>query len=274
MTANLALADAHCHLDAGYFSEGPDAVMDRARDAGVVGFVVVGVGRDLAAARSAVALARSAPDCACACVGIHPHDAAMWTESAHQELRELANADEVVAIGEIGLDYHYDHSPRDVQREVFARLIALAREVHKPIVVHTRSAPEDTLTILEQEGARDIGGIIHCFSEDRAFAARALDLGFDLSFSGIVTFKNALAVRDVAAWAPIERVLVETDSPYLAPVPLRGKRCEPAYIVHTAQCMAGLRGISLQELCFATLSNTQRRFSKEFKPRSRPGKAE
>jgi TatD DNase family protein len=264
MTATWALADAHCHLDAAYFPEGPDAVMDRARDAGVVGFVVVGVGRDLGAAREAVALARRAPERVCACVGIHPHDAVTWSEGSHEELRKLASTPDVAAVGEIGLDYHYDHSPRDAQREVFARLIGLAREVRKPIVVHTRSAPEDTLAVLEREGAREVGGVIHCFSEDRAFATRALDLGFDLSFSGIVTFKGARSIHEVAAWAPLERIHVETDSPYLAPVPMRGKKCEPALVLHTAQRVAELRGMPTQELCLATLSNTQRRFSKVF----------
>jgi TatD DNase family protein len=270
MTALFALADAHCHLDERYFPEGAANVMDRAREAGVIGFVVVGVGRDLAAAHAAVALARSAPDRVCACVGIHPHDAVTWTEQAHNELRTLASASDVAAVGEIGLDYHYDHSPREVQREVFASLIGLARELKKPIVVHTRSAPADTLAVLERERASEVGGIIHCFSEDRAFAARALDLGFDLSFSGIVTFKSARAVHDVAAWAPLDRILLETDSPYLAPVPLRGKQSEPAHVVHTARCVAQLRGISMQELCEATLSNTQRRFGKVFAQSSRP----
>jgi TatD DNase family protein len=270
MNAPFGLADAHCHLDARYFPEGASSVMARARDAGVIGFVVVGVDRDLGAAHAAVALARAAPDRVCACVGIHPHDAAAWTEHEHEQLRTLASGPEVAAVGEIGLDYHYDHSPRDVQRDVFARLIALAREVKKPIVVHTRSASADTLAILEREGASEVGGIIHCFSEDRAFARSALDLGFDLSFSGIVTFKGARAVQDVAAWAPLERILVETDSPYLAPVPFRGKRCEPAHVVHTAQCVAQLRGIPWQELCEATLSNTQRRFAKVFAGPSRP----
>ena len=173
-------------------------------------------------------------------------------------------------MGEIGLDYHYDHSPRDTQREVFSRLVGLARELRKPIVVHTRSAADDTLSILEREGAREVGGIIHCFSEDRPFAARALDMGFDLSFSGIVTFKNARSVREVAGWAPLDRILVETDSPYLAPVPLRGKRCEPAYVAYTARCVAELRAIPMQELCAATLANTQRRFAKVFGRVDRP----
>jgi TatD DNase family protein len=170
----------------------------------------------------------------------------------------------VAAVGEIGLDYHYDRSPRDAQRAAFARLIGLARELRKPIVIHTRSAPDDTLAILEAEGAREVGGIIHCFSEDRAFAERALALGFDLSFSGIVTFKNARAVREVAAWAPLDRVLVETDSPFLAPVPLRGKKCEPAHVVHTGRCVAELRGMSVEALASATLANTERRFGKTF----------
>jgi TatD DNase family protein len=265
-----ALADAHCHLDARHFPEGPDAVMQRARYAGVVGFVVVGVGENLESARGAVALARRVPDRVCACVGIHPHDAVSWTERAHHELRTLARAPEVVAVGEIGLDYHYDHSPRETQREVFAHLLALAREVGKPIVVHTREAAEDTLAILDREGGRDVGGIVHCFSEDRAFAVRALDLGFDLSLSGVVTFKNARSVQEVAAWAPLDRILVETDSPYLAPAPLRGKRCEPSMVVHTARRVAELRGIGLDELAAATLANTERRFSKVFPPREPP----
>jgi len=251
--------------------------MERARAAGVVGFVVVGLAgppADAAApsgaeaamvpARFVVDLARRAAGRVAACVGLHPHDARIWTERLHEELRRLATEPEVAAVGEIGLDYHYDHSPRETQREVFARLVGLAREVRKPLVVHTRSAPEDTLAVLERERARDVGGIIHCFSEDRAFASRALDLGFDLSMSGIVTFKSAPAVRDVAAWAPLDRLLVETDSPYLAPVPVRGHTCEPAHVVHTARRVAELRGIPLEELAAATLANTERRFAKAF----------
>jgi TatD DNase family protein len=270
MAATLSLVDAHCHLDPGYFPEGAEAVMSRAEAAGVVGFVVVGVGKDLTQARQAVTLARGCPARVCACVGIHPHDAVSWSDGAHAELRDLASLPEVVAVGEIGLDYHYDHSPRQTQREVFARLIGLARELRKPIVVHTREAAADTLALLESEGARDVGGIIHCFSEDRPFAERALDLGFDLSLSGIVTFKNARAVQEVAAWAPLDRLLVETDSPYLAPMPLRGKRCEPEMLVHTARRVAELRGIAAQELAGATLRNTERRFSKAFGRSDRP----
>jgi TatD DNase family protein len=260
----LTLVDAHCHLDATYFPEGPAGVIARARDAGVVGFVVVGVGESLAQARSAVELAQSQPDRVAACVGIHPHDAVSWSEEAHVELRALASQPETVAVGEIGLDYHYDHSPRETQRAVFARLIGLARELNKPIVVHTREAAEDTLAILEAEGARDVGGIIHCFSEDRPFASRALDLGLSLSFSGIVTFKSAVAVQDVAAWAPLDRILVETDSPYLAPVPMRGKKCEPAHVVYTARRVAELRGMPVEDLAAVTMANTERCFGRTF----------
>ncbi len=269
----VLLADAHCHLDDAHFREGPDAVMQRARDAGVIGFVVVGLAAEagteagadgLEPARIAVDLARRSPAAVTACVGLHPHDAAAWTDGLHAGLRALATAREVAAVGEVGLDYHYDRSAREVQREVFARLVELARELRKPLVVHTRSAPEDTLSILEAEGASEVGGIIHCFSEDRGFAERALALGFDLSFSGIVTFKGAHSVREVAAWAPLDRILVETDSPYLAPVPLRGKRCEPALVVHTARCVAELRGIPIEVLAAATLANTERRFGRTF----------
>jgi TatD DNase family protein len=258
------LVDTHCHLDPQYFPGGPGEVMARAKAVGVVGFVVIGVGRDLAPARAAVDLASRMPDIASAAVGVHPHDAVTLTDEAYAELAALASRREVVAVGEIGLDYHYDHSPRDVQRATFARLVALARSVKKPIVIHTREAAADTLALLESEGARDVGGVIHCFSEDRAFAARALDLGFDVSFSGIVTFKNARDVQDVAAWAPLDRILVETDSPYLAPVPVRGKPCEPAYVAHTAARVAELRGIDVAELARATTANAERRFGRAF----------
>jgi TatD DNase family protein len=258
------LVDTHCHLDPQYFPAGPDEALSRARAAGVEGFVVIGVGTDLAPARAAVALAKRIPEKAGAAVGVHPHDAVTLDDAAYDELAKLAAEPEVVAIGEIGLDYHYDHSPRDVQRATFARLIGLARELKKPIVIHTRNAPADTIDILAQEGARDVGGIIHCFSEDRPFAEKALDLGFDLSFSGIVTFKSSLSVQEVARWAPIERILVETDSPYLAPVPMRGKPCEPAYVVHTARRVAELRSMTLEAFAEATTRNAERAFRRSF----------
>jgi TatD DNase family protein len=226
--------------------------------------MVIGVGATLEPARQAVRLAASQPTTMAAAVGVHPHDAASLDEAMAAELRALASHDAVAAIGEIGLDYHYDHSPRETQRHVFARLVRLARELEKPIVVHTREAAADTLAILDGEGARDVGGIIHCFSEDERFAKSALDLGFDLSFSGIVTFKNARAVAEVAASAPLDRIHVETDSPYLAPVPMRGKPCEPAYVVYTAKRVAELRKTSFDELSLALWANAQRRLRRSF----------
>jgi TatD DNase family protein len=259
------MIDSHCHLDFAEYANDRGQVLARARGAGITAFVCIGSGKDTVSAREAVALAAAEPDI-WAAVGVHPHDVARMSEADWSELEGLARAPRVVGIGETGLDYHYDHSPRDTQRDVFARLIGLARELRKPIVVHTREAAVDTLALLESEGARDVGGIIHCFSEDQPFARRALDLGFDISLSGIVTFKNARAVQDVAMWAPLDRLLVETDSPYLAPMPLRGKRCEPEMIVHTARRVAELRGISAQELAAATRANTERRFGKAFGP--------
>ncbi|MCC6553393.1 MAG: TatD family hydrolase [Polyangiaceae bacterium] len=252
------LIDSHCHLDPHHFHEGADAVLDRARAAGVGAFVVIGVGEDLTSARFAVELAARRPDVRAA-VGVHPHDASRADEGMLAELTALAARPEVVAVGEIGLDYHYMHSPKGRQQGVFRDLTGLARRLGKPIVVHTREAPADTLEILEREGAREVGGIIHCFSEDRPFAERALALDFDLSFSGIVTFRNARAVQEVAAWAPGDRILVETDSPYLAPIPYRGKRCEPAYVLHTARHIAALRGEPFEALAARTVENTRRR---------------
>lgn len=265
-TGATSLIDTHCHLDPQYFPAGPDEALARAAAVGIRGFVVIGVGQDLWPARAALALAKRLPDRIGCAVGVHPHDAITLDAATYDELAVLVKEAEVLAVGEIGLDYHYDHSPRDMQREVFTRLIHLAREVRKPIVVHTRSAPADTLEVLEREGARDVGGVIHCFSEDRAFAGRALDLGFDISFSGIVTFKSAASIQDVARWAPLDRILVETDSPYLAPVPLRGKPCEPAFVVHTARRVAELRNMSFEALCEATSENAERRFRRRFRP--------
>jgi TatD DNase family protein len=251
------LIDTHCHLDPHYFPEGAGETLTRARSAGVTGFVCIGVG-SLQQTQNALALAGRRAD-VWATVGVHPHDAAQHDAALDQELALLAEKPRVVAIGEIGLDFHYDHSPHGKQQEVFRRFIALARKLNKPIVIHTRSAPDATLQILAEEKAGEVGGIIHCFSENKSFAQRALDLGFDISFSGIVTFKKATDIQEVAVWAPADRILVETDSPYLAPVPVRGKRCEPAYVLHTARFVAGLRGIGLEELAQITSENARRR---------------
>ncbi len=251
--------DTHCHLDSEHHPDGAEPLLERARAAGVSAFLCVGVG-GMAQATQALALAEQHAD-VYASAGVHPHDA---ERDGTLDFGHLLAHPRLLAVGEVGLDYHYDHSPRDVQRRVFARLIALARAQAKPIVIHTREAAADTLEVMVAEGARDVGGVIHCFSEDRAFAERALDLGFYLSFSGIVTFKSAASVHDVAAWAPLDRVLVETDSPYLAPVPMRGKACEPAYVAHTAARVAALRKMPLGDLANATTANAERCFRRAF----------
>jgi TatD DNase family protein len=252
------LVDSHCHLFPGYFPCGAGAPLARAREAGVHGFVCVGVGHDVEPARHAVALAQSRPDVVAA-VAVHPHDAICCTDALFDQVAALAAHPCVVAVGEIGLDFHYDRSPRAAQRLVFRRFLDLAAQLRKPVIVHTREADQDTLDILREQGATDIGGVFHCFSGDVAFARSALDLGFDVSLSGIVTFPKATALHDVARFVPEDRLYVETDSPYLAPVPVRGKKCEPAYVTHTARFVAGLRGVSFESLAESTTRNVCRR---------------
>lgn len=249
------LVDAHCHLTGSYLaSDQVEATLARAKAQGVTGFIAVGT--DLDDSRTVLDMARRMPAVQ-ASLGVHPHEAKSWTPDVAAALEDLLRDPAVRFVGETGLDWHYDLSPREVQEEVFRAQIRLARAVAKPLMIHTRSAPEATLRVLEEEGAGGVRGIIHCFSEDRAFAARALDLGFYLSFSGITTFKNAGAIREVAAWAPSDRILVETDAPFLAPVPYRGKPNEPGFVRFTAEAVAGLRGIPPAKLAQLTTQNLE-----------------
>lgn len=204
----------------------------------------------------ALAQAQATPDI-CASLGVHPHEASTWTPETGPALESLLQDPAARFVGETGLDWHYDFSPRENQEAVFREQIRLARRVRKPLMVHTREAPEATLRILQEEGASEVRGIIHCFSEDLAFARRALDLGFYLSFSGILTFKNAQAIQEAAIFAPADRILVETDAPYLAPVPHRGKTNEPAFVVFVAECLAQLRGIHPETLGDLTTRNLE-----------------
>ena len=238
---SVPIVDSHCRLDYAASEEARQAILARGRAAGIAWFVTVGVGRGTDGARDAIAMAEAERDVR-ATAGVHPHDAAGCTGETYAEMARMIAHEKVVAVGEVGLDYHYDSSPRDVQREVFRRFIALAKEAKKPLVIHTREAPADTLSILREEGARDVGGVIHCFSEDEAFARAAMDLDFDVSLSGIVTFKKAEAVRAAARVIPLDRLMIETDSPYLAPIPMRGKTNEPSYLAHTVRQLAELRG--------------------------------
>jgi TatD DNase family protein len=195
-----------------------------------------------------------------ATVGVHPHDVARMTEADWLILAELALAPRVVGVGETGLDYHYDHSPRDAQQEAFRRFVALARQARRPVVSHVREAHADAAAILRDEGAADVGGVIHCFTGDVDDARSYLSFGHYLSFSGILTFKNADDIRAAARFAPSDRVLVETDAPYLAPLPHRGQRNEPAYVARTLETLASLRGISVAEADRITTENTERLF--------------
>lgn len=251
------MIDSHCHLDGEYFPNDRAEVLARARLAGVTAFVSVGVGRGLAAPREAVALAAREPD-VFATVGVHPHDVAKMTEDDWRQLEGLAREPRVVGVGESGLDYHYEHSPREAQRDAYRRFIDLARKVERPIVSHVRDAHDEAAAILREAGAWP--GVIHCFTGGVAEARVYLDLGQYLSFSGILTFKNAIAIREAAAFAPLDRILVETDSPYLAPIPYRGKRNEPAFVAETLTALAALRGSSVADLDQATSENTRRIF--------------
>jgi len=249
------LVDAHCHLTGSHLAaDQVEATLLRARAQGVAGFIAVGT--DLEDSRAVLDLAARIPGVQ-ASLGVHPHEAKSWSPEVEAALQTMLADPSVRFVGETGLDWHYDLSPRAEQEAVFRAQIRLARAFRKPLMIHTRSAPEATLRVLEEEGADTVRGIIHCFSEDRAFAARALDLGFYLSFSGIATFKKAEAVRDVAAWAPGNRILVETDAPFLAPVPYRGKPNEPGFVRFTAEAVAELRGISMASLAEMTTRNLE-----------------
>ena len=251
----MTLVDSHCHLDNEQFNHDREAVIERALAAGVERMVVIGTGEGPPDLEAGIRLADS-HDPIYATVGIHPHDASKATPETYKRLRELLAHPKVIALGEIGLDYHYDHSPREVQRAVFLEQMLIAGEVRKPIVIHTREAWEDTIALLEiYWRPYGLGGIMHCFSGSPDEAALCLDLGFHLSFGGIVTFPKATDVQEAARQAPADRILIETDAPYLAPVPHRGKRNEPAFVAETASKLAELRGVTLEEIARVTAAN-------------------
>jgi TatD DNase family protein len=258
-TPAAGLIDSHCHLDGPRFAADRDAVVARAAAAGVAAMITIGASDGLHANYEAVALAARYPS-VFATVAIHPHDARLVTDTVLDEIAGLARAPKVVAIGETGLDYYYDHSPRAEQQSAFRGFIHLARQLRLPLSIHLRDAYPDAVMILREEQAQDIGGVIHCFSGDRADAHQLLDLNFDLSFSGIVTFKNADELRAVAKIVPADRFMVETDAPYLAPIPHRGTRNEPAYVVFTVAAIAAARQQPVDETAALARANTVRRF--------------
>ena len=256
----MTLIDSHCHLDFPDFAGELDAVIARASAAGVERMVTIGTKVEAAPRLVEIAERHEAVSFT---VGTHPHEASRPDAEDFAAMRRLAAHPKCVGIGEAGLDYHYNYAPADVARRVFRGQIALARELGLPLVVHTREAEDDTAAILKDEmGQGAFSAIMHCFTSSLALAETALGLGFLISFSGVVTFKNSQALRDIARDVPLDRILIETDAPYLAPVPYRGKRNEPAYVAQTAGVVAAAKGVSVEALAAATRANALRVFPK------------
>jgi TatD DNase family protein len=254
------LVDSHCHLDFAKPEERA-GIVARARGAGVPTLLTIGTKAE--ELPDVVAIAESDPDIWCS-VGIHPHEAQDTADSTIGRLEEMARLPKVVGIGETGLDFYYDHSPRERQAAMFRAQCRVARDASLPLIVHSRNADTETADILAGEGMSS--GVIHCFSSGRALAERALALGFYISIAGIVTFKNADELRAVVRDLPLDRLLLETDAPYLAPVPMRGKTNEPSFIVHTAARVAELKGVAPDELARITSDNFFRLFAKAERP--------
>ena len=255
----MTLIDSHCHLDDKQFAADRDETIARALAAGVEAMLAIGSGDGPPDLEAAVRLADRYPFIT-ATIGVHPHDAGKATPETLQSLRTLAAHPKVVAVGEIGLDYHYDFSPREVQRQAFAAQLAIAREASLPIVIHTREAWDDTLALLREHWHGP--GVLHCFTGGPEQARHALDLGFHLAFGGVITFPKAESTRESARLTPLDRLLVETDCPYLAPVPHRGKRNEPAFLLETVKHLATIRGVTPAAIAEATTRN----FRALFKP--------
>jgi len=258
--------DSHCHLDGPRFDSDRDQVVVRAHEEGVANILCIGTGDGPGTLDCAIKIARQ-HNFVYASIGIHPHEAQLARESDFIELEQLAHQPKAIAWGEIGLDYYYEHSPREIQQNVFIRQMELARGVKLPIVIHCRPSDnneiawEDCLALIEQHWAPSgLGGILHCFTSTWRHAKRALDMGFMISFAGNVSFPKARQIRDSATQIPLERMLIETDAPYLAPIPHRGKRNEPAYVKETARHIGELRGLSGEEIGRQTADNFYRFF--------------
>ena len=249
------LIDSHAHIQGEEYSGEVEVVIARAREAGVDTIIAVGGAGEISSNDDAVALADSYAN-VYATVGMHPHDAKEVGAAVLGKLRNLTGHSKVIAVGETGLDYYYSHSPHDVQRRVFTDFIQLARETELPLIVHERDAAKDAAELLRSEGV-GVRGVIHCFTGGYQSARTYLDLGFYLSFTGIITFKNAGALRDVLRQVPLERMFVETDSPYLTPVPYRGKRNEPAYVKLVAETVAKVKNLPLEEVARSTTQNVK-----------------
>jgi len=248
--------DSHAHIDGPEFDADREEIVERARLAGVSLILNVGTGDPNAGVLERAVDVGKKYESVYTAIGTHPHDARFYDDGAEEKIKALVQDERVLAWGEIGLDFHYDNSPRDVQVEVFKRQLRAARECGLPVVIHTREAETETIEILKSdyEGA-ERRGIFHCFSGSMELAQQALELGFMISFSGIVTFKKAEELREVAKQVPLNRLLIETDCPYLTPIPYRGKRNEPAYVVEVARCLAGIHGVEIEEIGRITSEN-------------------
>ncbi|MBK5255034.1 MAG: TatD family hydrolase [Vicinamibacteria bacterium] len=255
----MPFADSHTHIDLAEFDSDRPNVLKRAADAGVVRMLLVAQADDSAGLDRGLTIAR---DCGLkASGGLHPHEAVHWSEPLGERLHTLGLKRAVCAIGEIGLDFHYDHSPRDQQEEAFRRQIRIARAVRLPVIIHSREADDLTLRVLQEEKASEVGGVIHCFTGTQTLADGAVAMGFHISFSGIACFANADPLRAVARSVPLDRFLIETDCPFLAPPPHRGKRNEPAFVVDVARRMAEVKGVPLEEFGETTVQNFDRLFA-------------
>ncbi len=253
------LIDTHTHLHDPQFDTDRETVIQRARQNGVD--LMITIGTDLETSRQAVELAERY-DFVFATVGVHPHEVKTIQDNSYQVLERLAQRPKVVAYGEVGLDFYYMHSPKDLQQRHFREQIRLAKRLGLPLVIHTRQAPKETLVILQEEEADEIGGVFHCYTGDLPTAQAAISLNFFISFSGILTFLKALDLQEVARQIPVESLLVETDCPYLAPMPHRGKRNEPSYVRHVAEKLAQLKALPYEELAQITFQNTRKLFKK------------
>jgi TatD DNase family protein len=254
------LIDSHAHLDSEDYADDLDEVLARARAAGLERIVCIGLWRAPGSFGNALDLAAQDPGFFSATVGVHPHECARVPEEDWARHEALARDARVVAVGETGLDFHYDHSPRPVQEASFRRSLAVARAAGKPVVVHVREADDVCARVLREEGLPGAGGVIHCFTGDGAAVRAYLDLGLFISVAGVVTFKTAEAIREAVRIVPRDRLLVETDCPFLAPIPHRGKRNEPAYVVETAKKVAELWGTTPDDVARATTANVRRLF--------------
>ncbi len=260
LSSHVSLIDTHCHLDMDAYAEDLDEVLQRASDNRVNHIISIGI--DIESSQKAIALATSNNNIS-ATIGVHPHDVDTMSATTYDTLGEIADKyrQQIVAYGEIGLDYVKEYSAADNQRRHFANQLALAKSLSLPVVIHDREAHEDTLRIIKEAGKNDAGGVMHCFSGDLELAKTVIDLGFHISIPGVVTFKNASALQEVARTIPLETMLVETDGPFLSPHPLRGKRNEPVNVLYTADFIAQLRQIDLDVIAHQTTANACKLFN-------------